>query len=144
MRQKLEREKQVHLVISEGTKVLTRPGRHVGVVAHAPSAAEHSYRVRFADRAEESFHRTDLTIFKHVRDAVLGGPDASDLYRFVIYRCVVRSTAYRLSHEGSAMDGAVSTCRLPTSDSRWPVSPRNWKRTTKNFAGKSKRSFGSR
>ena len=65
-RQKVE--KQVHIVIPEGTKVLTRPGGRVGIVAHAPSAPEHSYRVRFADGGpEESFRRVDLTIFKHVQ-----------------------------------------------------------------------------
>jgi hypothetical protein len=66
----LEREKQVHLVIPEGAKVLTRPGRRVGIVAHAPSAPEHSYRVRFVDGPEESFRRIDLTIFKHAQDEV--------------------------------------------------------------------------
>ena len=87
-------EKQVHIVIPEGTKVLTRPGGRVGIVAHAPGAPEHSYRVRFADGGpEESFRRVDLTIFKHVQDEVPGGPDVTDLYRFVIYRCVVGSTA---------------------------------------------------
>jgi hypothetical protein len=78
MGRKLEREKQVHLVNPEGTKVLTRPGRRVGIVAHAPCAPEHSYCVRFADRPEESFRRTDLTIFKHIQDEVPGGPDTSD------------------------------------------------------------------
>jgi nucleoside-diphosphate-sugar epimerase len=69
LRNETEVEKQVHIVIPEGTKVLTRPGGRVGIVAHAPSAPEHSYRVRFADGGpEESFRRVDLTIFKHVQD----------------------------------------------------------------------------
>ena len=106
-RQKVE--KQIHIVIPEGTKVLTRPGGRVGVVAHAPSAPEHSYRVRFADGGpEESFRRVDLTIFKHVQDEVPGGPDVTDLYRFVIYRCVVGSTAYGLSQEGTNATSANS------------------------------------
>ena len=33
-----------------------------------------------------------------------GGPNATDLCRFVIYRCVVGSTAYGLSQEGSDTD----------------------------------------
>jgi hypothetical protein len=90
--------KQVHLVIPEGTKVLTRSGGRVGVVSHTPNAPEHNYRVRFADAPEESFHRTELTIFKHVQAELPGGPDSGDLYPFVIYRCVVRSTAYGLQH----------------------------------------------
>lgn len=97
----MDREKQVHLVIPEGTKVLTRPGRRVGIVARAPSTPEHSYRVRCADGPEESFRRIDLTIFKHVQDEVPGGSDTPELCRFVIYRCIVGSTAYGLSQEGS-------------------------------------------
>ena len=81
----MEREQQVHIVIPEGTKVLTRPDGRVGIVAHAPSAPEHSYRVRFADGGhEESFRRVDLTIFKHLQNEVPGGPAATDLYRFAI------------------------------------------------------------
>ena len=117
-RQKVE--KQFHIVIPEGTKVLTRPGGRVGIVAHAPSTPEHSYRVRFADGGpEESFRRVDLTIFKHVQDEVPGGPDVTDLYRFVIYRCVVGSTAYGLSQEGSDMDRRGFY--LPPADLEWSL-----------------------
>ena len=70
----LPREKHVHVVIPEGTKVLTRSGGRVGVVSHAPDAPEHGYRVRFPDGAEESYRRADLTIFKHVQAEVPGGP----------------------------------------------------------------------
>lgn len=115
----MERSRQIHVVIPEGTKVLTRLGGRVGVVAHSPSAPEHSYRVRFADGPEESFRRTDLTIFKHVQDEVPGGPDASDLYRFVIYRCVVGSTAYGLSQEGSDVDRRGFY--LPSADLEWSL-----------------------
>lgn len=73
--------------------MLTRSGGRVGVVSHTPNAPEHSYRIRFPDGPEESFRRADLTIFKHVQAEVPGGPDSADLYRFVIYRCIVGSTA---------------------------------------------------
>ena len=115
----MEREKQVHLVIPEGTKVLTRPGGRVGIVAHAPSTPEHSYRVRFADGPEESFRRSDLTIFKHVQDEVPGAPDTSELCRFVIYRCVVGSSAYGLSQEGSDIDRRGFY--LPAADLEWSL-----------------------
>jgi len=116
----LEREKQVHIVIPEGTKVLTRPGGRVGIVAHTPSAPEHNYRVRFAGGAcEETFRRADLTIFKHVQDDVPGGPDATDLHRFVIYRCVVGSTAYGLSQEGSDVDRRGFY--LPPAELEWSL-----------------------
>jgi len=107
------------MVIPEGTKVLTRPDGRVGIVAHAPSAPQHSYRVRFADGPEESFRRADLTIFKHVQAELPGGPDSSELYRFVIYRCVVGSTAYGLSQEGSDMDRRGFY--LPPADLGWSL-----------------------
>lgn len=44
----LLREKQVHIVIPEVTKVLTRSGGRVGVACHALGAPELSYAVRFA------------------------------------------------------------------------------------------------
>lgn len=113
------RDKQVHIVIPEGTKVLTRSGGRVGVVSHTPSAPEHNYRVRFTDGTEESFRRPDLTIFKHVQAEVPGGPDSTDLYRFVIYRCIVGSTAYGLSQEGSDTDRRGFY--LPPADLEWSL-----------------------
>ena len=115
----MSRQEQVHIVIPEGTKVLTRPRGRVGIVAHAPSAPEHKYRVRFADGPEESFRRADLTIFKHVQAEIPGGPDSTDLYRFVIYRCVVGSSAYGLSHAGSDVDRRGFY--LPPSDFEWSL-----------------------
>ncbi len=100
----MQRENQTHLVIPEGTKVLTRLGGRVGIVAHSPSAPEHRYRVRFANAPEETFRRAELTIFKHVQAEVPGGLDSTELYRFVIFRCIVGSTAYGLTQEGSDTD----------------------------------------
>ena len=114
----MSREKQVHIVIPEGTKVLTNGGR-VGIIGHAPNAPDHSYRVRFADGPEESFRRADLTIFKHAQDEIPGGTDSTDLYRFVIYRCVVGSTAYGLSQEGSDVDRRGFY--LPPADLQWSL-----------------------
>ncbi|HME11166.1 MAG TPA: nucleotidyltransferase domain-containing protein, partial [Bryobacteraceae bacterium] len=91
------------LTIPLGTKVLTRDGGLVGIVVHLPSSPEHAYRVRFPDGAEDTFRRNELTIFKHTEAEVPGGLDV-DLYPFVIYRCVVGSTAYGLNHEGSDVD----------------------------------------
>jgi hypothetical protein len=115
----VERKPQIHIAIPEGTKVLARPAGRVGIVAHAPSAAEECYRVRLADGPEESFRRGDLTIFKHVQDEIPGGPDSRDLYRFVIYRCVVGSTAYGLAQEGSDVDRRGFY--LPPADLHWAL-----------------------
>jgi hypothetical protein len=94
---------QFHGAIPVGTKVLTRGDGLVGVVVHAPSSPEHGYRVRFAQGAEESFRRNELTIFKQAEASIPGAGEV-DLYPFVIYRCVVGSTAYGLRHEGSDVD----------------------------------------
>ena len=111
--------RQIHLAIPEGTKVLTRSGGRVGVVSHTPSSPEHRYRVRFADAPEESFRRDELTIFKHVQAEVPDGPDSGDLYPFVIYRCIVGSTAYGLQQEGSDVDRRGFY--LPPADMEWSL-----------------------
>lgn len=115
----MQGENQFHIVIPEGTKVLTAPGGHVGVIVHTPTAPEHSYRVRFAEGHEGSFKRTDLTIFKHVQAELPDRPDSSDLYRFVLYRCIVGSTAYGLSQEGSDVDRRGFY--LPPADIEWSL-----------------------
>ncbi|HLK69911.1 MAG TPA: nucleotidyltransferase domain-containing protein [Bryobacteraceae bacterium] len=115
----MRREKQVHILIPEGTKVLTRADGRVGVVLQAAAAREDDYRVRFADGTEASFPRSGLTIFKHVQEEVPGAPDPAELFRFVIYRCVVGSTAYGLSHEASDTDRRGFY--LPPADLEWSL-----------------------
>jgi len=109
--------KQIHLVIPAGTKVLTRIGGRVGIVVHTPAAPEHGYRVRFADGKQDSYRRSELSIFKHTDAEVPDGPDAAALQRFVIFRCVVGSTAYGLDQEGSDVDRRGFY--LPPSELQW-------------------------
>jgi uncharacterized protein len=111
--------KQVHLVIPEGTKVLIRSAGRVGIVSHTPATPEHSYRVQFADGPEETFKRSDLTIFKHIQSEVPGAPDPEALLRFVQYRCIVGSTAYGLSQESSDVDRRGFY--LPPADLEWSL-----------------------
>jgi predicted nucleotidyltransferase len=111
--------KNFHLVIPTGTKVLTRNGGRVGIVVHAPESPEHRYRVRFADGAENSFRRGELTIFKHTEAEIPGPPDPTELYRFVIFRCVVGSTAYGLNHQTSDVDRRGFY--LPPADLHWAL-----------------------
>jgi hypothetical protein len=115
----LPADKDFRIAIPEGTKVLTRPGGHVGVVDHAPSASEHSYRVRFVDGRTESFRRAELTIFKHAQAEVPGHPESTDLSKFVVYRCIVGSTAYGLNQEGSDIDRRGFY--LPPADLEWSL-----------------------
>jgi hypothetical protein len=116
----VDRQKQVHIVIPEGTKVLTKPDGRVGIVVYVPNAPEYNYRVRFADGTpDETFRRADLAIFKHAQDEVPAGSDATDLHRFVVYRCVVGSTAYGLTREGSDVDRRGFY--LPPADLEWSL-----------------------
>ncbi len=115
----MTRDPQFHLVIPTGTKVLTRPEGRVGVVTHAPAEPDHGYRVRFADSPERSYRRADLTIFKQAQAELSGATDSPDLYRFVIYRCIVGSTAYGLAQEGSDTDRRGFY--LPPADAEWSL-----------------------
>ncbi len=90
-----------HLVIPTGTKVLTRLDRRVGLIV---DAVEQTYGVRFPDGAEERFARDQLTIFKHTDSEIPHAPDPASLHRCVIFRSIVGSTAYGLSHAGSDVD----------------------------------------
>jgi uncharacterized protein len=109
--------KQLHLVIPVGTKVLTRADGRVGIVVHAPAAPEHGYRVRFVDGGEDHYRRHELTIFKHTDAEIPAVPNPAGLERFVIFRCIVGSTAYGLDHEGSDVDRRGFY--LPPADLQW-------------------------
>jgi len=76
----------------------------VGVVSHAPGTPEYSYRVRFAEGDEHTFHRTELAIFKHTDAEVPGGPEPESVFSFVQFRCIVGSKAYGLDQEVSDVD----------------------------------------
>ena len=96
--------KHIHLVIPVGTKVVTRVDERVGVVIQAPVAPEYGYHVRFADGQVNTYYRGDLTIFKHADAEIPLGPDSENLHRFVIFRCIVGSTAFGLNGDDSDID----------------------------------------
>lgn len=96
--------KQVHLVIPAGTKVITPGDQRVGVIIHSPATPEYSYRVRFADGEEGTYQRKDLTIFKHADDEIPIQLEHQSLLRFVIFRCIVGSTAFGLNDKNSDID----------------------------------------
>jgi hypothetical protein len=87
---------------------------------HSPASPEHSYRVKFADGAESTVQRNGLTIFKHTDEEIPGMPDPSDLRRFVIFQCIVGSTAYGLNQVGSDVDRRGFY--LPPADLHWALS----------------------
>src|ERR1700722_18615687 len=114
-----------HLILPIGTQVVAlvdvrgthgkpvHPRGAVGVVIQSPSDYWHSYRVRFLDGFETSFHRQELAVLSQFQnggfiDAVSGGSAALlaeyDLQRDVIYRCVIGSRAYGLEDSESDTD----------------------------------------
>lgn len=111
--------KQVHIAIPTGTKVIDRVNGQVGIVALAPAEPEHRYLVRFTDGREHSFHRRDLTIFKHADAEIPLGTDLTDFQQFVLFRCVVGSTAFGLNDEHSDIDRRGFY--LPPADLHWSL-----------------------
>jgi hypothetical protein len=114
-----------NLILSPGTQVVVlvevrgtdgkpvHPRGAVGVIIQSPSDYWHSYRVRFPDRFEASFHRQELAILKQfqtggVIDSAAAGSAQLlaeyDLQRHVIYRCIVGSRAFGLDDTDSDTD----------------------------------------
>src|SRR4051812_14369919 len=130
-------------ILPVGTQVVARvevkgtdgkpvhPRGAVGVVIQAPADYWHSYRVRFPDGFEASFRRAELAILSQYKQGAIGA-DARpvvasagdplveyDLYRFVIFRCVVGSRAYGLDDDESDTDRRG--IYLPPADLQWSL-----------------------
>ncbi len=73
--------------------------------------------MRFSDGEEIGYRRSDLAIFKHEDAEIPSRFDTKELHRFVIFRCIVGSTAYGLSQEGSDVDRRGFY--LPPADLHW-------------------------
>jgi hypothetical protein len=91
----------------------------VGVVIQTPATPELGYLVRFADGQEDTYRRGDLTIFKHTDAEIPPGAASEDLRRFVIFRCIVGSTAFGLGDENSDVDRRGFF--LPPADLHWSL-----------------------
>jgi uncharacterized protein len=123
------------LIIPVGTQVVARiqildaagqvlcPRGAVGIITQAPTDNQHAYRVLFTNGVETALQRNELTIRKQHQLAWL--PSATDaladydLYQHVIYRCVVGSRAYGLSHEQSDTDRRG--IYLPPAELHWSL-----------------------
>ena len=124
-----------NLIVPLGTQVVIRqdvvpigggspvPKGTVGELIRTPADATHAYRVRFADGCEGTVRRHEFSLLKHVKNGPLGDSERPlkeyDLYDFVIYRCVVGSQAYGLSHEDSDVDRRG--IYLPPADLHWSL-----------------------
>jgi hypothetical protein len=121
------------MILSPGTQVVAlaevrgtdgkpvHPRGAVGVVIQSPADYWHSYRVRFLDGFEASFLRGEISILSSFQRE-LSMPDALaeyDLYKHVIYRCVVGSRAYGLDDEESDTDRRG--IYLPPADRQWSI-----------------------
>jgi hypothetical protein len=80
------------------------PRGAVGVIIKSPADNSHSYRARLADGFDLSLHRHEIAVLRHFQHETITAMAEFDLYRFVIYRCVVGSRAYGLEEEGSDTD----------------------------------------
>ena len=132
----MEPNRQAHLLLPEGTRVVTRvearcfhgagekaPGS-VGVVFQVPTDAAHAYLVRFPDGTEAALRRHELSILKHhygeeMDAAAAHAGDMDELRPFVIYRCIVGSRAYGLDDEGADTDRRG--IYLPPADLHWSL-----------------------
>jgi predicted nucleotidyltransferase len=130
----------VHLILSPGTRVVTRqpvkqavdttrpsldeiPAGTVGVVLAAPSDARHAYRIGFNSGSIAMLRRTEFSILKEFKTEGLQPQSAemefSDWEPFIIYRCVVGSQAFGLSEPGSDTDRRG--IYLPPADLHWSL-----------------------
>jgi uncharacterized protein len=104
---------------------VVHPRGAAGVIVKAPADPEHSYRVRFAGTSgsggEVSLRRRDLQTLKHFQRAGLHADPLCEhnLFEFVIYRCIVGSRAYGLSHGESDTDRRG--VYLPPAEMHWSI-----------------------
>src|SRR5205823_6254893 len=114
-------DRKENLVLPVGTQVVTLidlrslsgevlyPLNSVGVIVVAESELEVPYSVRFPDGGAAQFTQDQLVARKHFQRHVSAGlhqarSNDTDLNQYIIYRCVVGSTAYGLDTENSVVD----------------------------------------
>ncbi|CAM2008046.1 nucleotidyltransferase domain-containing protein [Acanthopleuribacter pedis] len=117
-----------------GTKVVTRvdlaatsshpaiPAGAVGSIVAQPVDGHHGYRVRMVDATKGLYRRDQLTTLSAHQardDSSLRLLADYDLHRGVIYRCIVGSRAYGLSHAGSDTD--LRGIYLPPARLHWSL-----------------------
>jgi predicted nucleotidyltransferase len=108
------------LIVPVGTQIVLRtdvyvhsaqteyPRGSVAEIVRTPDDGSHSYRAKLPDGAEFSVRRQEFSILKQVKAGPMGDPahvlEEYDLYKNVIYRCVVGSQAYGLDRDSSDVD----------------------------------------
>ncbi len=122
-----------NLIIPVGTQIVTNVDIRstngdvlfargvVGVIVKSPVDNTHAYRARFMDGTEAPLKRGEFAVRKHFTDPQAPDDwlDEFNLYKFVIYRCVVGSRAYGLDAEGSDTD--TRGIYLPPAELHWSL-----------------------
>lgn len=125
----------LNFIFSAGTQVVTlrdvvgdngrtlHPRGSVGVIVKSPSDRTHSYRVRFPDGVEESLKQGELTTLAKFKEGEIGDSSISaehdDLFKRVIFQCVIGSQAYGLADDASDIDRRGFY--LPPADLHWSL-----------------------
>jgi uncharacterized protein len=129
----------VHLILSPGTRIVTRNDTNrigggqliaagaVAVITDSPADAQHAYKVRFNDGAEAMLRRNEFSILKEFKgvpsdtDSPLSPhtSDFQDWQPYIIYRCVVGSRAFGLSGDDSDVDRRG--IYLPPAELHWSL-----------------------
>jgi hypothetical protein len=120
------------LIVPIGTQIVTlieakvfnenrfQPCGAVGIIAGQPQDATHSYIIEFLDGSNASLKRHEFAIRKHFQNEIAADAMSDlNLYRFVIYRCVVGSRAFGLDGEHSDTD--LRGIYLPPAELHWSL-----------------------
>ncbi|MBW4439473.1 MAG: nucleotidyltransferase domain-containing protein [Pleurocapsa minor GSE-CHR-MK-17-07R] len=119
------------LILPSGTQVVTLtdiyshageilvPAGGVGVIVGVPVDPTHAYRVRFSDDSEHTLKRRDLTVRALQQEPIAVEHVNDEMFIWVIYRCVIGSQAYGLSHQNSDTD--IRGIYLPPAEQHWSL-----------------------
>ena len=124
---------EANRILPVGTRVVSRvpvrdaagdihPEGAVGAITKAPLDHTHGYRIRFVDGFEATLRRTEFALLTEFMAGSLGTTDPlreRGLFDFVIYRCVIGSTAYGLDQADSDTDRRG--IYLPSAEAHWSL-----------------------
>lgn len=125
------------LLVLKGTQIVTlteakvlnenrfQPRGAVGIILWQPQDRTHSYIIEFADGSNASLKRHEFAVRKHFQNEMAltemsgGAMNDLELYKYVIYRCVVGSRAFGLDDENSDTD--LRGIYLPPASLQWSL-----------------------
>ncbi len=103
--------KGTQIVLLNETKILNENAFHakgtVGKIVGTPTDAFHAYQIEFPDGTRGMANRKDFSIRKHFQteqSGLVSPLEDFQLFDFVIYRCIVGSSAFGLDDENSHTD----------------------------------------